>query len=115
MVPAKYNIKIYQGSTYSQLFTIKDSGIPRDLSGYTIKMSLKRTKTSSEAELTLSTENGRIIILEPSSSGQFQLLLSASETKLLDRNLIYDIDFQKGSTVETYLRGSVIVGKEVTA
>lgn len=55
-------------------FTITVNELPLDLTGASIKMSLKLSKELTTSALDLSTVNGRIVIQNPTTDGKFNIV-----------------------------------------
>jgi hypothetical protein len=84
-----------------------------DLTGYTARMQVRKSKNSTDTEIELTTENGRITI--DGANGLITCNLAASATTLLDFSKgFYDLEIVTGSTVERLLEGRVTLSKEVT-
>ena len=64
MPAAKLNLTIEQGATYKKKFTWKDSaGVAIDLSGYSARMHIRKSKASSDPPLVeLTNTNGGIVL-----------------------------------------------------
>jgi len=115
MTAAVYNFVIEQGATLDKVFVWKDStGAVIPLTGYTAKMQIRQTVSSSTILLDLSTLNGRIILTP--LSGQIQLLVSATDTAAITwQRGKYDLELVSSTGVVTrLLYGEVEVSKEVT-
>lgn len=111
--PGKVNLAIYQGATYDKTFTWIVSDVPVNLTGYTARMKVRPTVSSSTVYLDLTTANGKIVL--GGSAGTVQLLLSATETAALTFTTgVYDLELVSGSTVTRLIEGNVTVSKEVT-
>jgi hypothetical protein len=115
MTPATYNITIYQGATFSAKFFIASKNTPdqpRDLTGYSVRMQVRKNEKATAYIVELSTENDRVLISE---DNKVTLALSAIETAALPvGKFLYDLELINGSTVTKPLRGSVSVIAEVT-
>lgn len=116
MAAANYTLGIEQGSTLSLLLTWKDSnGTAVNLTGYTARMSLKSSFTSTTTILSLTTSNGRITL--GGSAGTIQLTVSATDTAALTapQTGVYDLELVSGSSVVTRLiQGTFSITPEVT-
>jgi len=113
MSAGAYDITCEQGATFSRTLTVKDSnGNARDLSGYTARMQVRRTTSSSTTLVELTTENGRISL---NSDGEISLSLSATETAALTDEGVYDLEIEDSSgNVERVVEGSFNLDLEVT-
>jgi hypothetical protein len=115
MTAAAYNFVIEQGATLDKTFVWKDStGTIINLTGYTARMQIRQTVSSSTILLDLSTLNGRIVIT--ALSGQIRLLVSAADTGAITwQRGKYDLELVSSTGVVTrLLYGEVEVSKEVT-
>jgi len=116
MTPGRYNIKVYQGSTFELKPRWKIDGKYVDLSGYDANMVVKNSPTSTSSIVTLSTFNGRIVM--GGANGTFTLNLSASETAALPAGqYVYDIELTapNNSKVTRLLEGGFIVYEGITS
>lgn len=69
MAAAKYNIKIERGADWTRTFTWKNAttGVPFDLTGCTARMHVREDVESAVILDTLTTENGRIALVNRDS------------------------------------------------
>ena len=113
MSAGAYDITCEQGATFNRTLTVKDSnGDARDLSTYTARMQVRRTTSSSETIVELTTENNRISL---NSSGQIALSMSASVTAALTDGGVYDLEItSSGGVVERVVEGNFNLIPEVT-
>jgi hypothetical protein len=117
MVAGKYKMLIEQGATFSLPLHIDDDGVDRDLSGYTARLEIKETIDDADPLLTMTTENGRIIIApdQVANTGDLTLFIAAADTELLDFTTgVYDLELVIGDVVERVLEGKVKLSREVT-
>lgn len=102
--PASYDIVVLQNSTYKMRITASSSGVPIDLSGYTI-----------DADICYVDNHNIITNFVPSvisaSSGIFELtLLPAQTVDFTTGEYRYDVNVTSGSGERYYwLRGNVTV------
>jgi hypothetical protein len=115
MTPGRYNIKVYQGSTFSLAPQWKIDGTYVNVTGYTAAMSVKNSPTSVSTIIELTSVNGRITV--GTTDGKFTLNLSAAETTaLVAGNYVYDLEVTSpGGTVTRLLEGGFIVYEGVTS
>ena len=113
MAAGAYDITCEQGATFSRTLTVKDSnGDARDLSSYTARMQVRRTKSSSTTLIDLTTANGRI---STNSAGQIILSISATDTAALTDEGVYDLEIEDTSgNVERVVEGKFKLHLEVT-
>ena len=111
-----YNLEINQGATLALVATWKDSaGTAVNLTGYTARLNVRETYSSSSAILTLTTENSGITL--GGSAGTITLSASATTTAALTAPFsgVYDLELVSGGGVVTrLLEGVAIVSPEVT-
>jgi len=111
MAATVYDLLIAQGSSYSLLYTVTDTGgTARNLTGYSARGVIKYRYSSSTA----------IMNLEPNvvvpASGMVLLALGADDTESLPAgNLYYDVEIYTSITgAERVLQGKAIVDPEIT-
>jgi hypothetical protein len=115
MTAAAYDFVIEQGSTLDKAFVWKDSaGAVINLSGYTARMQIRQTVSSSTVLLELTTLNNRIIITP--GEGKVRLLVAAADTAAITwQRGKYDLELMSSTgTVTRLLYGDVEVSREVT-
>lgn len=115
MTPGRYNIKVYQGSTFSLAPQWKIDGTYVDVTGYTAAMSVKNSPTSTSSIIDLTSANGRITV--GTTNGKFTLALTATQTTALTAgNYVYDLEVTApNGTVTRLLEGGFIVYEGVTS
>jgi hypothetical protein len=115
MTPGRYNIKVYQGSTFSLAPQWKIDGTYVDVTGYTAILTVKNSPSSETSITVLSTDNGRITV--GTTDGKFTLNLSAATTTgLAAGNYVYDLEVTApNTTVTRLLEGGFIVYEGVTS
>jgi hypothetical protein len=114
MNPGRYNITVYQGTTFQLAPVWKIGGVPVILSNYTAIMQV-RASTDTSVIVELSTSNGKITI--DSAYGRINLNLSASDTAALTAgNYQYDLNLTDNTASITYkiLQGAFTVAASVT-
>jgi hypothetical protein len=111
-----YNLEIQQGATLALVATWRDSaGTAINLGGYTARLNVRETYSSSTAVLTLTTENGGITL--GGAAGTITLAATASATAALTAPFsgVYDLELVSGGAVVTrLLEGVATVSPEVT-
>ncbi len=121
----KYNLKVFQGSTFGLTITVKDAaGNVSNLTNYTARMQIREGYDSTSASETLTTANGEITIT--AAEGNVALQLAASRTANLYVDLsgpgrppkntyVYDLELiDSGNVVSKLLYGDFVVYAEVT-
>lgn len=121
-----YNFTCEQGSTFSRLIEIEQPDLAVDptgqtfedfdLNGYTARMQVRRTIDSSTAMVTLTTENGGLVINQaPGSSNNLNIYMDNTTTATLLNSGVYDIEIiNDGGEVSRILQGVFTVSPEVT-
>jgi hypothetical protein len=115
MTAAAYDFVIEQGATLDKTFVWKNNaGVVINLSGYTARMQIRQTVSSSTVLLELTTLNNRIIITP--AEGKIQLLVAAADTGAITwQRGKYDLELMSSTgTVIRLLYGDVEVSREVT-
>lgn len=117
MKPPDLNLEIYQGSTYRKnlQWIVKSTGLPKDLTGCTVKMQMRAYLGSETVIDELSTENGKIVLTD-ASQGKFQIILTPAQTVLYTfSKSVYDLDitFPVGDKY-TLVKGTVTLYLQVT-
>lgn len=115
MTPGRYNMKVYQGSTFTLKPRWKIDGTLVNITGYSANMIVRNSPTSTTSIVTLSTANGRISV--GGANGEFVLSLSAAQTTALAAGqYVYDLEVTSPSGVVTrLLEGGFIVYEGVTS
>lgn len=130
MIAGVYNITIEQGSTFGRLISIEHPDIEADptgqtfenfdLSGFTARMHIRRTVDSATPMITLTTENGRILInpdvvAAPTRNNEIELSITAADTSTITSSGVYDLEIiSAGGIVSKVIRGDVTLVPEVT-
>ena len=115
MTPGRYNMKVYQGSTFSLAPQWKIDGTYVDVTGYSAAMSVKNSPTSASTIISLTSANGKITV--GTTNGKFTLALTAAETTALAAgNYVYDLEVTApNGTVTRLLEGGFTVYEGVTS
>lgn len=112
-----FNLVADQGSTFSRTIVWRDPAkTPILLGGYTARMQIRPTTSSSTVIKELTTENGGITL--GSTNGQIVLYISDEDMANIDEDkYVYDLELL-GPTADTYvykiLYGNFVVRSEVT-
>jgi hypothetical protein len=121
MTPAKVNLTIYQGATFSKVFQYKTGNPPTavNMSLWSGRMQIRPNKKSSEVLLELTTEGDGIVILDqtvPENVGKFSIFIDDVDTAELNfTHGEYDLELEDADGfVRRILMGSVTLNKEVT-
>ena len=115
MTPGRYNIKVYQGSTFSLAPQWKIDGEYVNVTGYSANMVVRNSPTSSTSIITLSSNNGRIVI--GTTNGKFTLNITAGDTTALAAGqYVYDLEVTDTAGIVTrLLEGGFTVYEGVTS
>lgn len=120
----KYNLTMWQGSTFGLAITVKDANNEvQNLTSYTAKMQMRPSYTSGSVTETLTTANGEITIT--AATGNVALELAAARTANITVDMangkppksmyVYDLELIDGNgKVSKLLYGDVTVYGEVT-
>jgi hypothetical protein len=109
-----FHLKIEQGADFEESFQfLDDAEEPLDFTDCTARMQIRETLSDAESLLSLTTENGRLIVDEP--SGTITMQLTATTTASLASGGVYDLEavFPDGE-VQRLLKGLAALDKEVT-
>jgi hypothetical protein len=118
MAADTYDLTIDQGADW--FWTIRwkvgssaRSATPKDTTGYTARMQVRRRHTDTTTQLNLTTENGGIVV---GSDGSFQLRATAIQTAAISSGRgVYDVEAISPTGIVTKLaRGQISIVAEVT-
>jgi hypothetical protein len=114
MTAGLYSFTIDQGSTFYLNLIYQDSaGVPVNLTGNTARMQLRRTFTSSVADLTLTTASGAIVIT--GATGNILITISDELTGTLEPGFyLYDLELDNGGIITRLIQGQVTLAQQVT-
>jgi len=102
MKPGRYNFSFVQGDTWTTAPQWKINNIYVIVTGYTAKMTVRKSIGSSNTVFEFSTANGRITT--GSYDGKFTLFASAADTASVPAgNYVYDYDIVSPSGISTTL------------
>ena len=108
------DIHVHQGATRQLTLKLKDNnGDPKNLSGYTIEMDVKK-HAGGEVILGLDSSGNGITLT--GASGQMDFIMTAAQTAAFDFvEGVFDVKLTSGvGTVVYILRGKVIVIRRIT-
>ena len=112
MAAAKLNLTIEQGTTFEKRLTWRDKNkrlVP--LTGYSARMQIRTSVSSTEVILELSTSNNRIVL---GTAGTIDLKLTPTETSALKAG-VYDLELtDSAGRIVRLIEGKVAVSPEVT-
>jgi len=135
MLENRYNISIWQGSTFGLTVRVTyANSTPQNITGQSARMQIRSAYDADPPEETLTTSNGEIVITD-AANGEMQLELTADRTANIEVDLstlasvklsdtetvkipkskyVYDLELINGTDVRKILYGDVIVYGEVT-
>jgi hypothetical protein len=118
MQPAIIDLTIYKGSTYSKSLQWKTGSpaTPVNLTGCTARMQIRPDVTSNTVLDTLTTENGKITIVD-ATQGKLRINLTSTQTAAYNfTQAAYDLEvvYPGGEPVYRLIEGCVSVDPEVT-
>jgi len=115
MEPAKLDLEIYQGSTFTKVFQWKLDGTGVDISGATFIGQARISAPSDEVVIEFSTTEGTVTI-ENATDGKFKLKLEEDFTEGLDPNidLEYDLKINLNQDTYTLLYGEITITPTTT-
>jgi hypothetical protein len=115
MSAGNLDLFVEQGATFTYTLTLTDNvGTPINLTGYTARMQMRRAVQSDEVLISLTTQNGRIVITP--LTGVIVLNIEATATAALNfQTAVYDLEIESaGGIVTRVLQGKVTLSREVT-
>ena len=112
-MPGQYDILAPQGATFNEVFTYKVGGTPVNLGGYTARMQVRRTPSSSTKIVDLVSPAG---ITLGGATGQISVDISATTMAGIPAGKYrYDLEIISSTgTVTRLLEGVFVVTAEVT-
>ena len=111
----RVDLTIEQGATFTDESLLVDAdGEVIDLTGYTARMDIKADIADTDPVISLTTDNGRIIITP--SAGSVLLYLDPAETAAISiERGVYDLEVvSAGGDVTRLMQGAVVVDLNVT-
>ena len=112
----KLNLKINQGETFRHGIFWKDAEeVAINITGFTARMHIRERLESATTLMELTTENGRIVIVN-AVEGEIRLYITAADSTLISWAAgVYDLEMVSPSgEVTRLIEGKVTVSKEVT-
>ena len=102
-------LEVYAGDTFEQSFVFQTDGVPRDLTaeGWGSWLAQIRPTVESVDVVSFTVDSSQAAV------GRIVLKLTAGQTTSLT-GAVYDLQATKGSTIRTFLRGSLTIVKDVT-
>lgn len=120
-----YNITCEQGSTFYRLIQIEQPDLeadptgqtfePLSLVGFQARMQVRRTIDSSSVLVSLTTENGGLIVNPSTEENEIAISISADVTASISTSGVYDLEIISPiGTVSRVLQGVFTLSPEVT-
>lgn len=111
--PAKLDLELWQGATWSYVLTWRIAGNPVNVTGYIARLQARAAVEDTTTALSISTTSG---ITLGGSAGTVTLSRSASQTAALTPGrYYYDLELESGSGIVTRLtEGTLTIYAEVT-
>ena len=116
MLAGIYNITCEQGSTFERSIVWRQrSRLPKNLTGYSARMTVRPFATSEDAILELTSSGNDITFVTP-TAGLFKITIAAAATAELTPQVgEYDLELESPTGVVTrLLRGTFTITAEVT-
>lgn len=114
MIAGIHNFTIDQGATWTRVVELQNPDeTAYNLTGHTARMHLRREVTSTTIIISLTTENGRIVL--GGAAGTITLLLTDELTATIPYDCVYDLEIvSNAGEVFRVIRGAVRLNPEVT-
>lgn len=120
-----YDMTCEQGSTFVRTLEIEtpdptdptgETFLPFNLAGYTARMQVRRTVDSSTVLVSLTTENGRILINPlPADENIIKVFMTDEVTSGIAQGGVYDLEIESADgMVSRVLQGNFTLSPEVT-
>ena len=102
-------LEVYAGDTFEQSFVFQTDGVARNLTteGWTAWTAQIRPTVESATVVAFTVDSSQAAV------GRIVLKLTAGQTTTLT-GAVYDLQATKGSTIQTFLRGSITIVQDVT-
>lgn len=114
MTAGIYNFTVDQGSVFTLNLKYQDPNKnPINLSGQTARMQFRR-RYDTAAVLTLTTENGGLVITGP--TGNILITITDEQAETLESGFyVYDLELNNAGVIDRLIQGQVTVSPQVTA
>jgi hypothetical protein len=100
-VAGNHDFSVDQGTTWNRELTFAQDGVPINLTGFALRMQLRRVKSQTEYNFSLTTGNGGIAITD-ALAGKITIVMTAEQTALLSGAYFYDLELVSGTVVARY-------------
>lgn len=115
MPAAKYDLEIDQGSSFALAITVSEGGLPRNLTNYNARASMRPTINSPDTDVinfsfNLTNKSNGVIVME---------LAHTASTAMTPGTYVYDLEIYQGNEgqeteVTRLMQGKVKLSAEVT-
>ncbi len=107
------DISIYRGDSKTYNINFKDSdGVAIDITGYTIRFTVKENKTDAQGDAIIAKE---ITSHSDPTNGVTSVSLSTSDTDLTVKDYVYDFEMEDTSgNITTFLEGIFRIKQDIT-
>lgn len=115
MTAGIYNFSVDQGSVFTLNMVYEDpNGVAINLSGNTARMQFRRYyDAANPADLTLTTENGGIVIT--GATGNVLVTITTAQSGALEEGFyVYDLELISAGIVSRLVQGQVTLNAQVT-
>jgi len=103
-LPATYNLVVYRGDSWAQVFRFKQGSTPVNLTGATIAAQMKNRSSGTTASLVATVTNAL--------NGEVTLKMPATPPK--PGQYVYDVEVTLAGQVTTWVHGSLTLNQDVT-
>jgi hypothetical protein len=107
--PARYNIKLWKGNTWDNVFFLLKDAVPINLTGAEVRVQIRRKPTSPTAEVTLTEADG-ITVGGPNNNR----ITISKRINIAAGDYYWDLLVIDAGVYKTYLWGDYILYEEVT-
>lgn len=107
--PAKYNIKLWKGNTWAEVFALFKDSVPINLSAAEVRIQLRRKPTSPTADVTLTEADG--ITVGGANNNEITV---SKRINIAAGTYYWDLLTINAGVYKTYLWGEFIVYEEIT-
>lgn len=107
----RHNIVATKGDTFTFNCTVETDGVAWDFTGYTAKLMVRKSSSSTDALITAETGSGIVL----TSAGHISITVSAANMVVPTGRWVYDLEVtSSGGEKTTLLSGRFIVEAEVS-
>lgn len=107
MKAAKTNLSVNKYARYYREYQITDNGVPRNITGATIKMQFRKKLSDTVAAFNFAVGTG--ITVTNAALGKFAMDITSVQTATMDSNYRYDLTIDQGSGIDRLMEGEVLI------